>query len=95
MRINEQDLRRIADAARLEFTEAELAEWAEELNRILQYWAKLEEVETTGVPPFVQAWPTSNRWREDTVKPSLPREDALQNASAVQDGHFKVVQSSE
>lgn len=92
MRIDEQDVRYVAGLARLEFSEAELQEWAADLSRILLHWAKLNEVDTTGVLPTAHVQKASNRFREDTVKPSLHRVDALQNASAVKDGCFKVPQ---
>ncbi|NLY91122.1 MAG: Asp-tRNA(Asn)/Glu-tRNA(Gln) amidotransferase subunit GatC [Firmicutes bacterium] len=88
MIVSEEKVRQVAELARLAFSEAELRNLAGEFNRILQAFAKLNEVDTTGVPPTAHVLKVKNRFRADQVKPSLPRADVLKNASAVKDGSF-------
>ena len=88
MRVSEEEVRRVAELARLAFSEAELRQLAGEFNRILEAFAKLNEVDTTGVPPTAHVLKVKNRFRADQVKPSLPRAEALGNANAVKDGSF-------
>lgn len=93
--VSEQDVKYVAGLARLDFSADELRTLVGEFNRILQHFAKLNEVDTTGVPPTAHVLKVKNRFREDTVEPSLPREEALKNASAVKDGSFQVPQIME
>ena len=92
MMVTEKEVRSVAVLSRLAFSEAELQGLAGEFNRLLQYFAKLNEVDTTGVPPTAHVLKVKNRFRADEVKLSLPREEALKNALAVKDGSFLVPQ---
>ncbi|HHT49721.1 MAG TPA: Asp-tRNA(Asn)/Glu-tRNA(Gln) amidotransferase subunit GatC [Firmicutes bacterium] len=95
MSVSEQELRQVAELVRLAFSEDELRVLVGEFNRILQFVAKLNAVDTTGVPPTVQGVKVKNRFRPDQVRPSLPRTEALKNAVAVKDGSFVVPQIME
>lgn len=88
--VSVEEVRHVAELARLAFSEAELGALAGEFTRILQAFAKLNEVDTTGVPPTAHILEVKNRFRADRVQPSLPRAEALQNAAAVKDGSFVV-----
>ena len=88
MIVSEEKVRQVAELARLAFSEAELRNLAGEFNRILQAFAKLNEVDTTGVPPTAHVQKVKNRFRADEVKPSLPRTEVLRNAGAAKDGSF-------
>lgn len=90
MMITEKEVRQVAELARLAFSEAELRHLAGEFNQILQSFAKLNEVDTTGVPPTAHVLKVKNRFRADQVEPSLPGAEALKNAPAVKDGSFVV-----
>lgn len=92
MTVSEGDVRNLASLARLEFSKDELQVLVNDFNRILPYFAKLNEVDTTGVSPTAHILRVKNRFREDLVEPSLPREEALKNASAVKSGNFMVPQ---
>jgi len=92
MTVNEKDVRHVANLAQFNLTEGELQVLVSDFNRILPYFAKLNQVDTTGVPPTAHLRKVKNRFREDAVKPSLTREEALKNASAMKDGCFKVPQ---
>ena len=90
MRIGPEDVRHVAALARLEFSEEELERFTVELNRILDYMAKLEEVDTSGVEPMTHAIELTNVMREDRAAESLPREEALGGAPEADKGAFVV-----
>ncbi len=51
---------------------------------------KLQELDTTGVAPLAHVIPLFNVFREDEVQEGLPRDEALENAPAREDGNFLV-----
>jgi aspartyl-tRNA(Asn)/glutamyl-tRNA(Gln) amidotransferase subunit C len=90
MSVTIKDVSYIAELARLQFTEAEQEKMARELNMILHYVEKLNEVDTEGVEPLSSIHDQSNVLREDVEVPSLSNADALKNAPDRQDRFFKV-----
>lgn len=89
-RIGPEDVRRVAKTARIKLEEAEVQRLAEDLSQMLGRFEPLRNLDTEGVEPTIHAAPLRNVLREDQVRPSLPREQVLQNAPEVQDGYFKV-----
>lgn len=90
MSINRKDVEHVAELARLELNDEEKAKFTLQLNSILQFAEKLNELDTDGVEPTTHVQPLSNVMREDEARPSIPREKALRNAPEQQDGQFKV-----
>lgn len=88
--ITAEEVRRVSQLARLNLDDAELAEMAVQLSRVLDYVAVLDELDTTDVEPLVQAVVTNNAFRPDVVTESLPRESALQNAPETDGKYFFV-----
>ena len=84
--ITRQDVEHVAELARLELTAAEKDQFIAQLNSILTYIEKLNELNTTAVEPTSHVIPMSNVFRDDQVRPSLERDLALQNAP--QESHF-------
>jgi len=80
MNISTDEVRQVAKLARLQLAAEEVEPLTEQLDRILAYVAKLNELDTTGVTPTTHALSLQNAFREDEVKASLPREEALANA---------------
>jgi aspartyl-tRNA(Asn)/glutamyl-tRNA(Gln) amidotransferase subunit C len=89
-RISANDVKNVAKLARLELPEARIAKLTSELESILEYIAKLEEVDVKNVEPMAHALPLHNVFREDVVEPSLPLEKVLQNAPEADGPFFKV-----
>jgi aspartyl-tRNA(Asn)/glutamyl-tRNA(Gln) amidotransferase subunit C len=89
-KLSVEDVRNVARLARLSMDEAKLARLTPQLESILEYVAKIAEVDVTGVPPMAHALPLSNVLREDVVEPSLPIEKVLQNAPQTDGRFFKV-----
>ncbi|AIQ49367.1 glutamyl-tRNA amidotransferase [Paenibacillus sp. FSL R7-0273] len=90
MSITVKDVQHVAKLARLQLSPEEEATFTEQMNAILQYAEKLNELDTENVKPTTHVLQVSNVMREDAVKESLSQEEALLNAPDDEDGHFKV-----
>jgi aspartyl-tRNA(Asn)/glutamyl-tRNA(Gln) amidotransferase subunit C len=84
----------VAELASLSLEEGEVDELARELDAIVRYVELLGAVDTVGVLPATSGAPRAagqkGAWRADAPEPSLPRDDALAQAPAVEDGAFVV-----
>lgn len=80
MSVTTSQVRYIASLARLRFTEEEEKRLADEMNEILGYVEKLNELDTTGVPPMSHVIDLNNVVREDVVESRISRDEALKNA---------------
>ena len=89
-KITTDDVQQVAHLARLELPEARLAKLTGQLESILEYVAKIGEVDMTNIEPMAHALPLHNVFREDVVEPSLPLEKVLQNAPETDGPFFKV-----
>jgi aspartyl-tRNA(Asn)/glutamyl-tRNA(Gln) amidotransferase subunit C len=90
MKITKKDVTHVATLARLQFKEDEISKFAHQLNNILEYFEKLQNVDTTGVEPSTHAVNLSNVFREDIERKSLPSEKALKNAPDSEQSFFRV-----
>jgi aspartyl-tRNA(Asn)/glutamyl-tRNA(Gln) amidotransferase subunit C len=90
VKITIETVEHVANLARLYLSEEEKKEMANTLSSILDYMDKLNELDTTDVPPTAHIIPLKNVFREDVVKESLPREEVLKNAPEKERGFFKV-----
>jgi aspartyl-tRNA(Asn)/glutamyl-tRNA(Gln) amidotransferase subunit C len=90
-----EEVSRVAFLARLELSDAEKTRLTTDLNDILLQFERLQELDTKDVPPTSHSLPLQNVFREDTVRPSLPRDIATQNAPEKRDGNFIVPQIME
>jgi aspartyl-tRNA(Asn)/glutamyl-tRNA(Gln) amidotransferase subunit C len=80
MKITQEEVQRVAKLARLDLSAAEVERMTGQLDAILSYVAKLDELDTTGVAVTTHTQEVVNAFRDDEVQESLPREHALQNA---------------
>ncbi|HEY6334152.1 MAG TPA: Asp-tRNA(Asn)/Glu-tRNA(Gln) amidotransferase subunit GatC, partial [Blastocatellia bacterium] len=92
--LTREDVRKIADLARLQLTAEETDSFTVQLAAIIDYVAKLNEVEISGaegeadgVAAQIQA---SEGWRDDVVQPCLGQQKALEEAPDAERGHFRV-----
>ncbi|RKP45801.1 Asp-tRNA(Asn)/Glu-tRNA(Gln) amidotransferase subunit GatC [Cohnella endophytica] len=90
MSITIKDVEHVANLARLELSDTEKEQFAGQLNAILKYAEKLNELDTEGIEPTSHVLPLANVMREDVVKPSWPIEKVLLNAPEDEEGQFKV-----
>lgn len=88
--ISKKDVEYIANLANLEINDDDKEMFTRQISDILDYVAKLNELETDDVIPTAYTVPMKNVLREDKVEPSIPREKTLANAPNKKDGHFRV-----
>ena len=89
-KISLDQVRHVAKLARLALDEEELRKLAPQLESILEYVAKIAEVDVSGVEPMAHVLPLKNVLRDDVAKPGLPLEEVLKNAPATDGPFFKV-----
>jgi aspartyl-tRNA(Asn)/glutamyl-tRNA(Gln) amidotransferase subunit C len=90
MSASDFDVKYVAHLARLALTPAEEEKLGGQLGNILGFIEKLREVDVSNVEPTAHAFPLVNVTRPDEVRPSLPTEEALQNAPQKGHGLFLV-----
>ena len=90
MKISQTDVRHVARLARLELDEDEVASLTPQLDQILAYIDKLNELDTTAVPPTTHALAVENAFREDEVRPSIDRDAVLAGAPRTNGESFVV-----
>lgn len=88
--ISREEVLHIARLAKLKLTEEEVELFQEQLGKILEYFKKLEEVDTKGVEPLKHVVVTENVFREDEPQDSVSPEEALKNAPKRRDDYFEV-----
>jgi aspartyl-tRNA(Asn)/glutamyl-tRNA(Gln) amidotransferase subunit C len=92
------DVAYVSELARLELTLEEQDVFQTQLDGIVKYVEKISEVNVDGVEPMMHGHSLVNSFREDEVRPSMSREDALANAPAVTGSEFllpKIVEGAE
>ena len=90
MKVSEKDVAHVAELANLELTAAERARLLKDLNAILEHIDRLNQLDTTNVPPMAQVAMQGTALRPDENRPSLPHDEAMRNAPAT-DGTFFLV----
>jgi aspartyl-tRNA(Asn)/glutamyl-tRNA(Gln) amidotransferase subunit C len=89
-KLAESEVRKIAKLANLELADEEVKKLGEQLSETVSYVEVLEKLDTSGVEPTFQVTKQVNRWREDTVEPSLSQEEALSGSKKIYKGYFVV-----
>ncbi|MBK6774656.1 MAG: Asp-tRNA(Asn)/Glu-tRNA(Gln) amidotransferase subunit GatC [Flavobacteriales bacterium] len=91
MKLDDATLDRIAELAKLDFSDpAARANILQDMERVLAFVAKLEEVNTTGVEPLIFMTEGDDVLREDVVYKELTKADALRNMPVKDSDYFKV-----
>jgi aspartyl-tRNA(Asn)/glutamyl-tRNA(Gln) amidotransferase subunit C len=90
MIIDEETVDKIAHLARLEISGDEKLVLIKDMNKILGFMDKLNEIDTTGVEPLVYMNDGVNAFREDVVKQEITHEEALLNAPKHDESYFLV-----
>jgi aspartyl-tRNA(Asn)/glutamyl-tRNA(Gln) amidotransferase subunit C len=80
----------LAGLSRLRFNTAEKEEIKKDLQRMISFVEKLNEVDTTGVEPLLHMTDAMNVYREDRLNGSMPKAEALANAPVADENYFKV-----
>ena len=90
MEVNDQLVDKLAHLSRLQFTETEKAGIKNDLQRMIGFVEKLNELDLTGVEPLIHMSPEVNVLREDEIRGSISRKSALSNAPLHDEQFFKV-----
>lgn len=90
MPLSLKEVEHIATLARLELSAAEKARYREQLSAILDYIAKLGELDTASIPPTASVLTGEGVLRPDEPRPGLCIEDVLKNASRTEDNQFRI-----
>ncbi|MDK8643500.1 Asp-tRNA(Asn)/Glu-tRNA(Gln) amidotransferase subunit GatC [Niallia taxi] len=89
-RITKEEVKHVANLARLAITEEEAEQFQKQLDAIITFAEELNELDTEGVVPTSHVLDVKNVLREDVAGKGLPVEDVLKNAPEHQDGQIKV-----
>jgi aspartyl-tRNA(Asn)/glutamyl-tRNA(Gln) amidotransferase subunit C len=90
MKIDSKTVDKLAELARLEFDEASRNEIVNDLNRIVSFVEKLNEIDTSSVEPLIYLTDTTNSMRNDEVKQVITQQEALKNAPKRDSDYIKV-----
>jgi aspartyl-tRNA(Asn)/glutamyl-tRNA(Gln) amidotransferase subunit C len=89
-RISTDQVKHVANLARLAITDEETEKLTKQLDAIITFAEQLNELDTENVAPTYHVLDMKNVLREDIPQQGLPREEVLKNAPEQQDGQFKV-----
>jgi aspartyl-tRNA(Asn)/glutamyl-tRNA(Gln) amidotransferase subunit C len=90
MEVTPEMIDRLARLAKLKFSEEEKKDLKTDLERMIEFVEKLKEVDTTGVEPLLHITDAVNVLREDEVKQTITKQEALLNAPLTDGNFFKV-----
>lgn len=90
MNIAQKTIYKVADLARIEIAEEEVAILQSDMNKILTFMEKLNELDTTNVEPLVYMNPEVNVWREDEVIQEITVSEGLKNSAVHDEQYFMV-----
>ena len=90
MEVNDDLVDQLANLARLTFAPGEKEEIKKDLQKMISFIEKLNELDTTGVEPLLFMTDEVNVLREDEMGGSITREEGLLNAPLKDDKFFKV-----
>lgn len=90
MKIDNETVDKIAHLARLEFDNETKEQIIKDMNNMLAFVEKLNEIDTSNVEPLIYMNDEVNVLREDEVKQDITQEEALKNAPKHDSDYFKV-----
>ncbi len=90
MALTQDEVRKIAQLARLELRDDELERQARHLNELLERFEMLQQLDLEDIEPTSHIMPMANVFRDDEMRPSLSRRDLLANSPDARDGCFVV-----
>ena len=90
MEITDELVEKLATLSRLEFDAEGKENIKKDLNQMISFIEKIDELDTDGVPPLVHITEEVNVFRADKVKKLTTKEEALQNAPLKNEDYIKV-----
>ncbi|MCR5665242.1 MAG: Asp-tRNA(Asn)/Glu-tRNA(Gln) amidotransferase subunit GatC [Eubacterium sp.] len=93
--ISDETMEYVGILAKLELTAEEQQQAKKDMESMLDYIDKLNELDTTGIEPMSHVFPVNNVFREDVVENEDEHDKTMKNAPAVKEGSFKVPRTVE
>ena len=90
MQLSDEEVRKIAELAKLDLTDAEVALYAGQLSAILQHFQRLQQIDTSHIEPTASVLPLKNVLRRDAAGQPLTPEQVIANAPQSLDDQFLV-----
>ncbi|MCH8554788.1 MAG: Asp-tRNA(Asn)/Glu-tRNA(Gln) amidotransferase subunit GatC [Schleiferiaceae bacterium] len=90
MKITKEEIQKLAHLSRLSFNEQELENFTSDMDKILGFVDKIQELDLEGVTPLVYLNENAHVLREDEVIQSITHEEALKNAPQRDTDYFRV-----
>jgi len=90
VKIDRKEVEHVAQLARLKFDEAQLEMFMHQMNNILEYFDKLQDLDTSGIEPTSHAVVLNSVFRDDAAEELFDKDLLLKNAPAKEKGCFKV-----
>lgn len=90
MKITDETVEHIANLSRLEFAGDEKIKIKEDLENIITFMEKLQEVDTDNVTPLVFMTNEKNRLRDDVAEVTVSHDEALKNAPKKDSDYFRI-----
>ncbi len=90
MALSHEEVRRIAELAKLDLTDEEVILYAGQLSTILQYFERLQEIDTSQILPTASVLPLKNVFRPDAAAAPITPAEAVANATDAADNLFRV-----
>lgn len=90
MKLTKETVERLAELSKLEFNDIEKTELVNDLNRIIGFIEKLNELDTDGVEPLIYMSEEKNVLRSDEIQQEISHEEILQNAPKKDSDYFRV-----
>jgi aspartyl-tRNA(Asn)/glutamyl-tRNA(Gln) amidotransferase subunit C len=88
--LSHDEVRKIAELAKLDLTDDEVALYAGQLSSVLQYFQRLQEIDTSHIAPTASVLPLKNVFRPDVANAALSPEEVVANAADALDNQFRV-----
>ncbi|HEC22426.1 MAG TPA: Asp-tRNA(Asn)/Glu-tRNA(Gln) amidotransferase subunit GatC [Chloroflexi bacterium] len=90
MTLSIEEVEHIAELAKLALTDEEKARYREQLSAILDYFNRLQAIDTDDIPPTATVLPLHTVLRDDVPHPGISREELLANTEHKENGMFRV-----
>ena len=90
MTLTIEEVEHIAELARLRLSKEEIERYREQLSAVLDYADRLQQLDTSEIPPTSSVLPARSVLRDDKARPGMDLKDLLKNAPETEDRQFRV-----
>ena len=90
MTLTIEEVEHIAELARLRLSQEEVERYREQLSAVLDYAGRLQQLDTSEIPPTSSVLPARSVLRDDVARPGMDLKDLMKNAPETEDRQFRV-----